>query len=667
MLIKKNIRNIGIFAHVDAGKTTLTENILYVCGSIRKVGRVDQGTAHTDTMNVERERGISVKAAEASVNWKGTRINIIDTPGHVDFSAEVERSITALDGAILVISAVEGVQSQSEIIFKALKQTKIPTVIFINKIDRIGADITKVMEQIQLMTGGRALCVEIVTAQSDKDSKITSFYEKNQDKLIEGLRNHICEFLAEYDDNILEKIVLGQSVSTDEMQAAITKLSSNGDIFPVFDGTALRGIGVQNILDGIINYLPEPSIEGYEDVTGVAYKIYRGVVGGKAVHTRLYEGSVKVRGTVHNYTRNIEEKITGIFKVNGSEYEAAATMEAGEIGILYGLNNTKSGDVLGSPKNIKKKFSIASPTLTVQAFPKMPEQLDNVVYAFRILEEEDPLLNVQWLDNQRELHVQLMGMVQMEILTKIIKDRFNLDVIFQKPSVVYKESPKGVGIGYVDMTTPYYAALKMMVEPLKRGSGYIYESTYTTDFVFKRFQNEVEETVPKVLTEGLYGWEVIDVKVTLIGGRSINLATKPSDFRAVTPIAVMDAIKQSGTIILEPIQEYEVNFDKGEAGTVIKDLLNMRAELIDQVIIGDNYIIKGIIPVATSVDYPVRIASLSKGRSTFKTRFIGYKECPFELAKIRQRSTADPSDRERYLQSISAKNTRDKDAYTGRE
>jgi ribosomal protection tetracycline resistance protein len=428
---------------------------------------------------------------------------------------------------------------------------------------------------------------------------------------------------------------------------------------PVFYGAALRSLGVEAVLDGIIKYLPCPVIEDCKEPMGIVYKLHHGRVGGKAAYVRLYEGYIQVRKTVYNNTRNTDEKITAIFKVNGTQYEPAAYLEAGEIGIVCGLNSARIGDILGSSKKLKKNYKIAAPTLTVRVYPSSEEKLDELVAVFRILEEEDPMLNVQWVDNERELHVQLMGMIQMEILTKVIKSRFKLDAVFEKPSPVYKETPAGIGFGYVEMYTPYYATLKMKIEPLPKGSGFIYESAFTTDFIFPRFQNEVEQTVPSVLKEGVHGWEVTDVKVTLIGGRSIQLATMPSDFRAVTPIAVMDALKDAGTILLEPIQEYELNISIDEAGEVIKDLIAMRATLVDQMVIGDRFIIKGIIPVATSMEYSIKVASLSQGRSSFKTKFIGYNECPLELGKARQRKMADPSDRENYILSISRKNKMD--------
>lgn len=671
MSIKKNIRNIGIFAHVDAGKTTLTENLLYKSGSIKVMGRVDEGTAHTDSMEVERERGISVKSAAASLSWKGIQINIIDTPGHVDFSAEVERSLMVLDGAILVISAVEGVQSQTEVIWNALSEMNIPTLIFINKIDRAGADINIVLEQIKSRMTKKSVPIQYVIGQGEKEPAVIGFTDELDkvlhESIIKKLREDMCEILAEDNENLLEKIVNDKRITTLEIEEALGNSAADGKVFPIMFGAALKGVGIDFVLDAVNKYLPSPHIEGDSEPTGIAFKIHHGMHGGRAVHVRLYEGSVRVRGMIYNHTREKEEKITGIFKIKGSSFEPVDVLEAGEIGILYGFESVRIGDIFGSIKSFRKFPKIASPTLTVRVLPVKKEQLDSMVEAFQMLEEEDPLLNVKWMPLERELHVQLMGMIQMEILTGVIKSRFGLEVIFEKPSVIYKETPLGVGIGYVSMTSPYFAVLEIRVEPLPRGSGIIYESNYTTDFIFPRFQNEVKETVPEVLKEGVYGWEVTDIKVTLIGGRSIELATKPSDFRAVTPIALMDALKNAGTQLLEPVQEFEIRVSKEEAGKIIGDLINMRAVLEEQIIEGENFIVKGKVPVATSLNYSVRIASLSQGRGFFKSRFSGYEECPLELGTVRQRKTVDPSDREHYLRSISKKAMKDRAANYARD
>lgn len=665
-MIEKNIRNIGIFAHVDAGKTTLTENILYCGGSIKYMGRVDEGTAHTDSMDIERQRGISVTAAAASVKWKGMQINIIDTPGHVDFTAEVERSLMVLDGAILVISAVEGVQSQTDIIWRALREMDIPTIIFINKIDRAGSNIQRVLEQIEKNMTKAAIPIQYVIGEGDRAAKIFEINKTFNTVEIDKMKQTICEKLADYDNRILENIVDNIEMPNEEIFESFSSLSKEGKVFPVFLGSALKGLGIEPIIDGVANFLPAPFIKGSDETVAVAYKIRHGKYGGKAVHLRLYEGRIWVKGTIFNHTRNKTEKINGIFKVNGSEYEPVDILEAGEIGLVSGLESTVIGDVFGNPEGLKRKAQIAFPTLTVRVQPARAEQLDNMVAAFQRLEEEDPLLSIKWLSEERELHVSLMGMVQMEILTGVIKARFDLDVIFEKPSVIYKEAPMGTGTGYVSMTSPYFATLEMKIEPMPSGSGVIIESQYTTDFIFPRFQNEVLDAAPQVLKEGNYGWEVTDAKVSIIGGRSIQLATKPSDFRAVTPIALMDAIKAAGTRLLEPIQEYEIRVIIEDGGVVIGEIMEMRGTLEEQLVDGDFFIFRGVIPVATSMRYALRLTSLSQGRASIATKFIGYKECTLELGAVRQRKTVDPSDRAQYLASISTKGMKDRAANNSR-
>jgi ribosomal protection tetracycline resistance protein len=621
LFIKKDTRNIGIFAHVDAGKTTLTENLLFITGGIKKMGRVDDGTAHTDSMDIERERGISVQAAAASIRWKDTTINIIDTPGHVDFSAEVERAMLALDGAILVISAMEGVQSQTELIWRGLEDMKIPTIIFINKIDRSGADVEAVMKQIIAMTNNKAVPLQKVIGL-EKDARVVELKSMDSEET-----EKLCEALAEYSDSFLESLLEERPISNDDIEECVAELSRDFRVCPVLYGAALKGLGVEAVLDGIIKYLPAPCIEGGDEPVGIVYKIHHGRVGGKAAYVRFYEGFTEVKKYIYNSTKDIEEKVNMIFKVKGSSYEPAGYLQAGDIGIIYGLNSARVGDIIGRPKATRKYHKLASPTLAVRVHASRLERLEDLVEAFKILEEEDPLLNVQWKENERELHVHLMGIVHMQILTEIVKSRFKLNAIFEKPTVVYKETPEAEAVGYVEMYTPNYATLELKIEPLPRGSGLIYESAFSTDYIFQKYQKEVEQTVPIALREGLMGYEVTDIKVTLIGGKSTKLATQPSDFRAVTPIAIMKALKEAGTKLLEPIQEYEINISKDEAGIVMKHLMTMRASMEEQIIIGDRFIIKGIVPVATSMDYSVTVASFSQGRSSYKTRFLGYREC----------------------------------------
>ncbi len=641
----KEIRNIGIFAHVDAGKTTLTENILYHTGGIRKKGRVDYGSAHTDNLEVERSRGISVKSANAMIRYKNTEINIIDTPGHVDFSAEVERALMVLDAAILVISCIEGVQSQTEVIWKALKSKKIPTIIFINKIDRIGANINKVVDEVQNLINQKGLLVNEVTNEGCKDVRV----KINNKRLLETaclLNEHLFNLYVE-----------NKSISMDDVHDVVHQKTKHFECIPILFGAALNGIGTQNVLDAVVNYLPNPVI--HKDLLGLIYKVNHEAIGGKTVHIRLYGGFIKVRDTIYNNTKNQYEKVTKIFKVEGTKLIQKEYLKGGEIGIITGLKYATIGDVIGKKYRKNHLFHMVKPTLTVRVYPKQDKDLKSLVECFNYLDEEDPYLNVNWQEKEKELHVQLMGIIQMEILTKIIKDRFNIDVIFEKPTVIYKETPTKIGKGFIDLKTPFFGALEMQVEPLKRNSGVIYQSAYTTDFIFPRFQNEVKEVVPTVLKEGVYGWEVTDVKVMITGGRSIKLSTSPGDFKKITPMPVMDALKAAEMTLLEPIHTFECMFHVKDSGIIFNDLYQMRAKIIEQKIKDDTYYVSGTIPLSTSMDYAVKIVALSKGKSEFKTKFKTYEPCSINLGKIKKRTTVDPSDHKRYLLSVLPKNIRD--------
>jgi len=639
------IRNIGIFAHVDAGKTTLTENILYQTGSIKKLGRVDHGLAHTDALDVERERGISVKSASVKVRYRNTEINIIDTPGHIDFSSEVERALMVLDGAILVVSCIEGVQSQTEIIWNALNYMKIPTLIFINKVDRLGANINLVTTEVQQLIKNKGLVINEVLNEGCKEIKINS---NNS-----GLTESVCLL----DEEMFHQYTENQMISTQQVNQVIYKKTTSLECVPMYYGAALNGIGISEIMDGIVDFLPKPEI--HEELLGLVYKVDRNLIGGKMVHVRLYGGLIKVRDLVFNHSKNLSEKVTQLFKIDGTELIATDYLKGGDIGIVGGLFTAQIGDVIGILSKQKLNYQITKPTLTVCVHAKHDRDLERLVECFRYLEEEDPYLNIRWQKESRELQVQLMGMIQMEILTKIIQDRFNLSVIFEKPTVIYKEAPTKIGIGRVDLKTPFFGALEMQVKPLAIGTGVIFESAYTTDFIFPRFQNEVKEVVPTVLKEGVFGWEVTDLKVSITGGRSIKLATNPGDYKKLTPMPLMDALYDAEMTLLEPIQTFECYCHVNDCGNVLNDLYQMRGIIQEQEIINEIYYVSGKIPLSTSVDYAVKIASLSKGKSEFKSKFLTYQACSLDLGMVRKRSNVDPSNHTKYLLSVLPKKLRD--------
>ncbi|MDF2700597.1 MAG: small GTP-binding protein [Haloplasmataceae bacterium] len=637
---KKAIRNIGIVAHVDAGKTTLSEQLLYKAGAIRNLGRVDYGTAHTDSMTIERERGISVKSAEGSFHYKGIEIHLIDTPGHIDFAGEVERSLRVLDGAIVVISAVDGVQPQTEIYFNALKQLQIPTLIFINKLDRIGVDINKLLLDIKLI-----LTKDLISMQ-----KVFI-----QDELIELESNlDLIEFVSERDDYILDLYLNDRQVNQYELTNSLKSIIKNSQAYPVFYGSALKDIGIEPLMDGIIKLLPEPIGDDDDELSAVIYKIGRDKTFGNVAYVRIYSGSIKNRDDIYNYTKDQHEKIAQIKKLNGVKLVDIGEAQSGEYACIAGLVNSSIGDILGNPVKVPQAASIAKPLLTLQVHPKVENELMQVVEAFKELEEEDSLLMIQWIREKQEIHIQIMGMIQIEVLQSILKERFNLEVSFGSPSVIYKETISGVGYGFdaYTMPKPCWAIIKFKMEPLPRGSGLVYESIVNVNQIKINYQREVERRVPEALIQGLYGWEVIDVKITLMDGEYHYMHTHPGDFIVATPMAIMDGLRSIGTTLLEPILKFRISTPEDCSGKIIGDIVNMRGEFETPTIRNGIFTIEGKLPVSTSLDFPVRLAMLSRGKGTMTCTFFGYKPCRLEDGAIRDRVGINPLDRAKYILSI---------------
>lgn len=650
MTLKKEFRNIGILAHIDAGKTTITEHFLFKSGTIRKLGRVDQGTAHTDSLDVEKKRGISVRSAAATFSWNKTTINLIDTPGHVDFYAEVERTLQTLDGAILVLSAVEGVEAQTEIIWSALKKMNIPTIFFINKIDRLGANCIGVLQQIRKLLTPYALPLQQAKNEGSKDFMITTYQLKSKD-LVANFNS-----LIEYDEELLMKYLSEQEITKAEIEEKLSFYSKQAKLFPVLFGSALKDVGIDQLLSGVIKYLPSASGHPNNPLAGIVFKIEYDNSLGKLSHVRLYQGKINIRDLIYNHTQKRTEKVTQIRKIaDNFKHISINKLEAGDIGILRGLHHTRIGDILGDHSAVPSLKSKLAPLLTVKIYPKDLQKLHALLEKLRLLEEEDPLLNVQWLNDDHEIQISFMGNIQLEVISTILLNKYGLEVIFAQPTVIYKETPKQMGIGFVSYRSPVYATLKLKVEPLRVGTGLVYQSDLSADFISTKYQKEVEQTVPQALKQGLYGWEVTDIKVTLVDGLSNKLLSQSSDFRTVTPIALMKALTKSETQLLEPILDFELKMPQEIIGKVIADLTKMRASFTNPVIFGEQALLTGTIPVATSLDYALKIASLSKGRAKLMTNFHGYQKCPLELGIVRDRKSINPLDHAKHFLNAQSK------------
>ena len=631
---------MGILAHVDAGKTTVTEQLLYLAGAIRTAGRVDSGTAQTDWLEVERRRGISVRASETALHWGGLQLNLIDTPGHVDFAGEVERCLDVLDGAVLVLSAVEGVQAQTRLLWKALRAMEIPTLLLINKIDRAGADPERVLAQIRKELSPAALpLLQAVRAGEDAASVCPA----------ENLADEILAAAAEFDEEAEEAFLEERAPAPGQPEQWLRRGTEEGKLFPVLLGSAKNGVGMEQLLEAIARLLPPSWGSSEEPLSGLVYRISHDPVMGKGAHLRLFSGRLQNRDAVSLSGRG-SQKISQIRQILGAKSADLGALSAGEIGVVYGLTDAAVGDVVGE-KPPRHHEQLAVPLLTVQVFAEKEELQPRLAEALRELTDEDPLLDLEWIREKRELHLKVTGIIQLEVLAELIRDRYQLEVTFSSPSVIYRETPSGRGVGRAVYLAPKpcWAIVELEVEPLPRGSGVRFRSAIGESTLPIRYQNHVAQALPDALKQGLLGWEVTDALFTLTNGQSHQFHTHPLDFFVATPMAVMDALEQAGTTLLEPMVRVTLSAPEGLLGRVVGDILAMRGSF-DTPEIGEGvFSLEALLPAATSLDYPVEFRSLTGGKGSYLSEFAGYQPCPAELGAVMERRGVDPRDRERWI------------------
>lgn len=638
-----SIRNVGLVAHVDAGKTTTTEQMLYLTGRTRSPGSVDEGTAQTDWLDVERERGISVRMATTVLPWGATQINLVDTPGHVDFVAEVERAFQVLDGAVLIISAAEGVQAHTETLWHALRSLRIPTLLFINKVDRTGADPEAVLAAIAAGLTDRAVPIQAANGVEELFTGVAPLPAEA-----------LADRLAELDEATLARYVETGAVDEAFLHRRLAALTRQGELFPVLYGSAKKGIGVRELLDAISELLPAPANRAEDPLAGVVFKLDRDPSMGRVAYVRLFGGVLRNRDAVWNATQGVEAKVTQVRKMYARHHEDVGALAAGDIAALCGLGAVRVGDRLGDPSRVPATTRMAVRVLSVQIHPAQAADYPKLVAAVQELTDEDPLLDMQWVPDVRELHVKVMGAIQVEILQSLLAGRFGLNVAFDPPTVIYQETPTRAGEGFVayTMPKPCWAILRFAIEPLPRGSGLVYASQVGADSLLPNYQREVERRVPEALQQGLKGWQVTDLKVTLTYGEHHIYHTHPLDFVVATPMGIMEGLVNTGTTLLEPIYAFRLTVPEEMAGKVMGDLIQMRGRFDSPVVAGGRFTLEGELPVATSLDYPVRLASLTGGRGVFSARPAGYQEAPPDVAAERKRVGVNPLDRAKYILSV---------------
>ena len=650
--MENKIKNIGILAHVDAGKTTLSESFLFLANAIKLKGNVDHGSAVTDSLEVEKERGISVRAASASFLRNGYQINLIDTPGHADFSAEVERALSVMDGAILVISAAEGVQSHTITLWEALKSMKIPTIVFINKIDRDGAGYSNTLKEIEEELRIPVFPLFGVKNEGSKEAEIISLLE---DQDLDGenakIKEIAIENLAGKDEGILEKYLNEERIDTQLLHSKIIQYTLSCDINPVYTGIAKQDIGIKELLQGVIDYLPDAKNEFDAPPSGFVFKIEHNKTLGRLAYVRLFSGKLKVRDIIHNASQDKDEKIAQIKKNSIGKFENITEIAAGDIGVICGLQEVRAGDILGSTEFIPHLVSLQQTVLTVQVKANKDEDYAKLAEALYELNSEDPLLDFKWFKEEREMHLKLMGNIQSEILGSVLKTRFGIEAEFTDPTVIYKETPASIADGYVEYTMPKpcWAVMKFKVELGKRNSGIQFESKVGVNKIRQKYQNEVERTISKTLTQGIKGWEVTDIKVALIAGEDHEIHSRPGDFILATSMGLMRALENAGTNFLEPMYDFEIKAQETFLGKIVSDLTKMRASFDSPTFEDDIFQVKGKIPVATSMNYSIQISSLTGGKGKLKLRFGGYAQCEKEHGKSRPYKGVNPLDESQWI------------------
>lgn len=647
----QNIRNIAVLAHVDAGKTSITENLLYLGGATRKMGSVDSGSTITDFLEIEKERGISVRSACTSFMWKDMQINLIDTPGHVDFSAEVERVLRVLDAAILVVSAAEGVQAHTHTLYEALREKNIPVLIFINKIDRSGADVLQVFNDLQKELKAPVFALQSCIDEASNEASVCDLWQSESNDLGEDLKELSLEVLANTDEEVLEKYLEGEELEASFCISKAQNLCKQSKINPVLLGVAKTGSGMIQLLDAIVNYLPEAKTETDSELSALVFKIEHDKTLGRLAHIRLFGGSLKNRDSIRNVVANRDEKVAQIRKTYTNKHVDLGILQAGDIGIISGMPEVQVGDILGSENGIPEKTTLQIPLLTVGVKSKSEADYAKLAEALQVLSSEDPLLQFEWFKEDREMNLHIMGTIQMEIMEMLLRSRFGLEANFDEPKVVYKETPAKEIEGYIryTMPKPCWAVLRFKIEPGERGSGIVYESKVGVNDVLQKYQNEVKRTIPKALEQGIQGWEVTDIKITLIGGEDHEMHSRPGDFMIATPMGILKGLNEAGTNLLEPVLKFKISAPEEFLGKIAGELNQMRAVFANPSFDDGKFHLEGDVPAATSMDFNIRLSSLTGGKGKVKFGFSGYQDCPEGEGKEREFKGVNPLEESQWI------------------
>ena len=610
------IINLGILAHVDAGKTTLTESLLYTSGAIAELGSVDEGTTRTDTMNLERQRGITIQTAVTSFQWEDVKVNIIDTPGHMDFLAEVYRSLSVLDGAVLLVSAKDGIQAQTRILFHALQIMKIPTIFFINKIDQEGIDLPMVYREMKAK-----LSSEIIVKQKvgqHPHINVTDNDDMEQwDAVIMG------------NDELLEKYMSGKPFKMSELEQEENRRFQNGTLFPVYHGSAKNNLGIRQLIEVIASKFYSSTPEGQSELCGQVFKIEYSEKRRRFVYVRIYSGTLHLRDVIR-ISEKEKIKITEMCIPSNGEIVPVDHACPGEIVILAD-DTLKLNDILGNEKLLPHKTWIDNPMplLRTTVEPQKPEQREALLNALAEIADTDPLLHFDIDTVTHEIILSFLGKVQLEVICSLLEEKYHVGVAMKEPSVIYLERPQKKASYTIHIEVPpnpFWASIGLTVTPLPVGSGTQYKSEVSLGYLNQSFQNAVMEGVRYGMEQGLYGWGVTDCQICFDYGVYYSPVSTPADFRFLAPVVLEQALKKAGTQLLEPYLSFTLFAPQEYLSRAYNDAPKYCAIIESTRLEKDEVIFKGEIPARCIGEYRNDLNFYTNGRSVCITELKGYQE-----------------------------------------
>ncbi|MGW5864260.1 GTP-binding protein [Streptomyces sp. NPDC055239] len=669
--------NLGILAHVDAGKTSLTERLLHAAGVIDEVGRVDAGNTQTDSLALERQRGITIKSAVVSFAVDDVTVNLIDTPGHPDFIAEVERVLSVLDGAVLVISAVEGVQAQTRVLMRTLRRLRIPTIVFVNKIDRRGARYEDLLRSIaeRLVPGSPAIVpMGTVRGIGGRDGAFVPFAAGDP-----AFAARLIDVLAAHDDALLSSYVDDEAgLSYRRLRAELGTQTERALVHPVFFGSAATGAGIRELMAGIRELLPseDGGPRADDPVSGTVFKVERGDAGEKIAYVRMFAGTVRTRDRLP-FGGGREGKVTALSVFDRGSAASRESVRAGQIGKLWGLGDVRIGDVLGVPRTQGGKGAeggkggagqhfFSPPTLETVVVPTRPGDRGALHLALGQLAEQDPLIDLRQDDLRQEVYVSLYGEVQKEVIQATLLDEYGIDVTFRETTTICVERVTGSGSAYeiIDKDdNPFLATVGLRVDPGPPDSGVEFRLEIELGSMPYAFFRAVEETVRQTLLQGVHGWEVSDCVVTMThsgywprqshahGTFDKSMSSTAGDFRQLTPLVLLSALRRAGTEVHEPLHRFWLSVPDDVFGQLLPALSRLRAVPHTQRARGTSYVVEGEIPAARVHELEQLLPSLTRGEGELESAFERYKTVRGEKPD-RPRTDRNPLCRKDYLREV---------------